>query len=254
MARRLKRIVIAGPPGDDAFGSVAAVADALARALPKAETVVTLQPEALSARDGLILPGGVPDVDPALYGEENRASRRVDPALDQAQLRMLDQAVELGIPVLGICRGFQLMNVHFGGSLIQDGQHNEVHRADRSGNAFHSVQCVGGTFLGKLYGHQTVVNTLHHQCIGRLAPQFAVSQMWFADCVPPRRREELYQAVSAAAAEDLTGECAVEGICHQTLPLFGVQWHPELMGDGEGRADPDRLFSFFYELPGSTAF
>ena len=68
----MKRILIAGPQPDDAFGSVRAVSDAVLRFLPGVERLISLNPEELDSCDGMILPGGVPDVDPALYAEENQ--------------------------------------------------------------------------------------------------------------------------------------------------------------------------------------
>ncbi|QNL45490.1 gamma-glutamyl-gamma-aminobutyrate hydrolase family protein [Oscillibacter hominis] len=245
----MKRILIAGPQPDDAFGSVRAVSDAVLRFLPGVERLISLNPEELDSCDGMILPGGVPDVDPALYAEENQGSRGVNPALDQAQLRMLDRAVELAIPVLGICRGYQLMNVHFGGSLVQDGKTNGIHRGGARGEDLHGAYSLPGTWLERLYGPKTVVNTLHHQSIKRLAPEFALCQVWFDDAVSPERRRFLCAELSRGSEEDYTEECTVEGICHRSLPLIGVQWHPELLSpDGKGTAEPEKLFLYFAGL------
>lgn len=69
--------------------------------------------------DGLLLPGGG-DVDPVRFGQELDGSLDVDPALDQLQLDTLDRFVKAGKPIFGICRGHQVINVYFGGDLIQD--------------------------------------------------------------------------------------------------------------------------------------
>ena len=80
------------------------------------ETQVSLSPVSVSLFDALLLPGGG-DVDPAFFGEENRGSLHIDPALDQAQFTLLDAFIRLNRPVLGICRGMQLLNVYFGGTI-----------------------------------------------------------------------------------------------------------------------------------------
>jgi len=104
--------------------------------------------------DGLLLPGGW-DVDPALYGEEpDRRLGEVDRELDDTELRLFKQARSEGLPVLGICRGQQVINVALGGSLVQ-------HLDD------HDARAIGRSHLA--HGI-TVVNSLHHQAVRELAP------------------------------------------------------------------------------------
>ena len=73
--------------------------------------------------DGIVLPGGV-DLNPALYHEENTDSVGINDALDRLEFAVIEWAVAEKIPVLGICRGFQILNVYFGGSLIQGASYN----------------------------------------------------------------------------------------------------------------------------------
>ena len=84
------------------------------------ELVISLDPKVVEECDGILFPGGLPDVDPALYGEENQGSKNLDRELDELQLAVVDAAVKAKKPILAICRGMQLVNIYFGGTIIQD--------------------------------------------------------------------------------------------------------------------------------------
>lgn len=119
--------------------------------------------------DGLLLPGGW-DVDPAFYGEkpEDKVGP-VDHELDETELRLFGQARERKLPVLGICRGQQVINVAMGGSLLQHIEDHEVRAHGRSHLA-HTIEVDPASELGRAAGeHKVRVNSLHHQAIGRLA-------------------------------------------------------------------------------------
>jgi len=136
-----------------------------------AEPVVLLAGStSLETVDGLLLPGGW-DVDPALYGEESEEQvGPLDPELDQTELDLFRQARAEGLPVLGICRGQQLINVALGGTLVQ---HLEDHDARAIGRAHlaHSVEVDPASELGRSAGRPTIeVNSLHHQAVKSLAP------------------------------------------------------------------------------------
>src|ERR1700704_3393192 len=121
--------------------------------------------------DGLLLPGGW-DVDPSRYGEEpDPKLGPIDKELDDTELRLFAQARDRGLPVMGICRGQQVINVAMGGSLQQHLDGHEVRSFGRSHLA-HTVEVDPGSELGGAAGgdHQTRVNSLHHQAIGKLAP------------------------------------------------------------------------------------
>jgi putative glutamine amidotransferase len=144
-------------------------------------------PPAITA---LLLPGGG-DVAPGLYGQEpHPLVSGVDPELDAFELQLAARALAEGIPVLGVCRGHQVLNVAAGGDLIQ---HVEGHRG-----TLHRVSARGP--LAAYDG--AAVNSSHHQAVGRLAPGFEVLA-WAPDGV-------------------------VEAI-RRPGPAFalGVQWHPE---------------------------
>ncbi|MFR8392047.1 MAG: gamma-glutamyl-gamma-aminobutyrate hydrolase family protein [Pilosibacter sp.] len=92
------------------------------------ELSITLDPKDIEDCDGVIFPGGLPDVDPELYGEENQGSMNLDRTLDDEQMAMIDAAVKAKKPILAICRGMQLVNVYFGGTLIQDLENGTMHK------------------------------------------------------------------------------------------------------------------------------
>lgn len=173
------------------------------------EPVISLLPEETAGCAGLVLPGGG-DVAPDLYGEENRGSRDIDRALDLAQLSVLETFLAAGKPVLGICKGCQLLNIRFGGTLIQHLSLSEAHAWDQ-GDKVHRCRSLPGTLMERLYGREYAVNSLHHQALGAIGQGFSVTS--FAP------------------------DGVVESVEHDALPLLGVQWHPERMCFAKARPD-----------------
>lgn len=171
---------------------------------------------------GLVLPGGG-DIDPALYGAENEGSRDIDRALDEAQLALADAFLRAGKPVLGICKGQQILNVYFGGGLVQHLATAPLHRQER--DAVHACESLPGAVLERLYGRRYPVNSMHHQGVGRLG-----------------------EGLRAAA---FAPDGAVEAIEHDSLPVLGVQWHPERMCFAKARPDTvdgAEIFRYFRSL------
>jgi putative glutamine amidotransferase len=163
--------------------------------------------------DGLLIPGGV-DMDPATYGEElHPLCGRLDPARDAVELQLTRWAVADGKPVLGLCRGEQVINVAMGGSLYQDVgaqfegaiMHEYYPTKGYSRNHLaHQVDVAPATRLRDLLEHSSVpVNSMHHQAVKRLGDGL----------------------VASAFAPDGLIE-AVEGTGDGFL--VGVQWHPEM--------------------------
>lgn len=161
--------------------------------------------------DGVLLIGGE-DVDPYLYGEEpHRQLGKVLPERDESELALIKHMADQDKPVLGICRGYQLMNVAFGGTIYQDVyaqlsedllQHHQVTDLDF---AFHSIDIVGDSKLAEWAGTSEVrVNSLHHQAVKEVKAPLVVT----------------------AVAKDGVIE-ALESTAHRFL--VGVQWHPEAM-------------------------
>lgn len=159
---------------------------------------------------GLLLPGGG-DLEPWRYGQENTASRNLDPSRDGAELALLERFTARRLPVLGICRGLQVINVFFGGTLIQD---LPGHGARDGRDRLHPVRTAPSFFL-PLCGWSCVVNSAHHQAADRLGWDLRAVQ-WAEDGV-------------------------VESLVHTELPVWGVQWHPERLDAPAGPA----LFRFF---------
>ncbi|MGE5360814.1 MAG: gamma-glutamyl-gamma-aminobutyrate hydrolase family protein [Bacteroidales bacterium] len=211
---------------DDYLKSVAR-AGGDARVLdPKADAPATVAAEL----DGLLLTGGV-DVDPARYGEARKAMvSNVDPERDAFEIALIAEAVARNVPVLGICRGLQILNVAMGGSLYQDLPTENPTSLEHSKAATpfciaHDVWISPGSRLAALMPEKMAeadscaVNSRHHQAIKRLADGFEVS----------------------ATAPD----GVIEGIEHTVLPFcVAVQWHPEnFWRTGEFR----ELFESFVE-------
>lgn len=161
---------------------------------------VTLSPKHLSSCDALLLPGGG-DITPAFFGERNAGSVNIDTELDILQLQALDYAIQHTLPILGICKGMQIINVAFGGTIIQDLPTAVQHRYQGKDQYHHTI-IQKDSCLYKLYGSSALVNSAHHQAIGRLGKGLTPIQ-WcpFDNCI--------------------------EAISHDKLPILGLQWHPE---------------------------
>ena len=126
--------------------------------------------DSVGGLDGLLLPGGW-DVDPALYGEKADAKvGSIDPELDETEIRLFKDARGRELPVLGICRGQQVINVAMGGSLIQHLDGHEVRNFGRKHLA-HSAAVDPASELGHAAGGPKIkVNSLHHQAVRSVAP------------------------------------------------------------------------------------
>jgi putative glutamine amidotransferase len=164
--------------------------------------------DALAAVDALVLSGGG-DIDPARYGHppDERADG-VDASRDAWELALAAAARERGMPVLGICRGAQVVNVACGGTLVVDlaGVTDAMHRdAERFAEVVHPVTVTPGSLAARVLGCTELgVNTLHHQAVDRVGEGLVV----------------------VGTAEDGMVE-AIEA--DDGAPVLGVQWHPELL-------------------------
>jgi putative glutamine amidotransferase len=135
--------------------------------------------------DGLVLPGG-PDPHPSRWGEPVHPATNVDEDRDELEYAVLAGCVERGIPVLGVCRGLQLINVAFGGSLVQDLPREPLdHRGPGDATQLaHDLRVREGTRMARIMESTRLrVNTAHHQAIGRLGDRLVASG-WAEDgCV-----------------------------------------------------------------------
>lgn len=177
--------------------------------------------ELLSQVDGLLVLGGG-DADPACYGQVAAAETMyaINPVADRFELDLIRQGIMADLPILGICRGMQLINIAYGGDLIQEIGHScHNGNADNSVMVSHSVVITEGSRLHSIYGSsQLTVRSAHHQAVSRVGKGLSV----------------------VATAADHIVE-ALEGI-HQRW-VVGVQWHPE---DALApRADFDMLVNAF---------
>lgn len=152
--------------------------------------------------DALILTGGG-DIAPAYYFEESKGSQPPDIARDAAEFALVYAFVAQKKPIFGICRGMQLLNVFFGGSLIQDlpPSQQEIHLGENEQDKLHPISFCANTPLFDALGTGGIVNSWHHQAVGTLGENL----------------------IPAAWADD----GVLEGFFHKSLPILGVQFHPE---------------------------
>ena len=183
--------------------------------------VVTLAPGDVSSCGGLILPGGG-DITPAFFGEQNRGSRGIDTELDILQLQALDLCIKKHIPVLGICKGIQVINVGFGGTLYQDMSTSEYHRYD-GGDQYHDTVIRDNSWLYDLYGVRATVNSAHHQSI-----------------------KDLGQGLMAV--QHCLRDGCIEAVAHRELPILGVQWHPERLDYTQTTIPGAKVLAYFVSL------
>jgi len=165
----------------------------------------------VSRLDGIIVSGGV-DVDPTYYNEANTHSLGVSPERDRFEIALVQAARRENKAILGICRGIQILNISFGGSLYQDIptmivgvlQHNNW---EAGKDAYHAVSFSRPSPLSKLFGQDEIqVNSSHHQSLREIGKGL-----------------EVLAASSDGVVESVT--------CPSDRFTFGVQWHPERMLD-----------------------
>jgi putative glutamine amidotransferase len=175
--------------------------------------------DVLRALDALVISGGA-DVDPATYdapAHEAAGPFRAD--RDDAEMALVRAAVENGVPVLGICRGMQVLNVALGGDLLQHLPEIEGVLPHQDAPGVFSTRAVtfdADSWIGRTLGDSVPTACHHHQAVGRVAPGLRI----------------------VGRADDGTPE-AIEA--DDGRPVFGVQWHPEQLDDR-------RIFEAFVAL------
>lgn len=186
------------------------------------EPVFSLDVKDAAGCDGLLLCGGG-DIEPKWYGQEDRGSKNFEPLRDEMEIPLVRDFIEAGLPILGICRGLQVLNVALGGTLVQDLPTAATHAWEEStGDKQHMVEAAPGSFLEALYGERFPTNSAHHQGAGQIAPLLQI----------------------AAKAPD----GVVEALCCPEKKIYAVQWHPERMmlaRSREDTVDGTPIFQFF---------
>lgn len=176
--------------------------------------------------DRLLLPGGG-DIAPAFFGQEDEGSKDIDEVLDRQQFAIFDAFFNAGKPILGICRGHQVINVALGGDLIQDLPTAKDHKKPTPAeDNHHAVTAEPGSLLERLYGPEFSVNSAHHQGLGRIGKGLKVT---------------------LRAADGV-----VEAVEHESRPVIGLQWHPERTGFAflsDRAVDGQKLLEYFLAMP-----
>lgn len=157
--------------------------------------------------DGLVLSGGA-DIDPARYGQDRLPEcGTVEDERDAWELALVQVAMTAGVPIYGVCRGIQVVNVALGGTLIQ---HLDAGTGDRHPRLdvarevpTHSVKLDPGSLAAAVYGTEVQVNSLHHQAVDELG--------------------------SGLVASGHSPDGTVEALELPGSPVFAVQWHPEML-------------------------
>ena len=159
----------------------------------------------VEALDALVLVGGG-DVDPARYRQRpHPATAGVDPGRDASELALLEAALDADLPVLAICRGMQLLDVHLGGTLFQhvpDVVGHDGHQQARGCFGDVEITTEAGSMVAKVMGETAVVRCSHHQAIDRVGEGLVVTA---------RSADGIAEALELPAARF----------------VVGVQWHPE---------------------------
>ncbi|MBI6871597.1 gamma-glutamyl-gamma-aminobutyrate hydrolase family protein [Clostridium aciditolerans] len=164
--------------------------------------------------DALIISGGY-DVNPLVYGEEPIPEQGfLCPERDDYDIKVIKIALELNKPILGICRGLQILNAALGGTIYQDtskieGSYIKHQQSSRPDVASHTVEVIKETKLYDILGESALTNSFHHQAIKEVATGFKVSA---------RAKDGVIEAIEKE-----------EGF------VIAVQWHPEMMAKKDSK-------------------
>ena len=167
-------------------------------------------PDILSMVDGIIITGGNFDIDPTLYGENNDYSRSLKNTRTNFEMKICEMSLKNNLPILGICGGEQLLNICFGGTLIQDiKKYNknslEHEQTNPRNETSHSVEIKKQTKLFEIIKDSEIqVNSAHHQAVNKLGKNLIISGL---------ARDGIVESI----------ESTEHDWC------IGVQWHPEFL-------------------------
>ena len=189
----------------------------------------------ISELDGFVFQGGT-DIAPKTYGEEpiEDGKWKGDPVRDAYELKIMNYAIDNNKPVFGICRGFQLMNVHFGGTLYQDINtqlaESIVHRdAELYDQLNHEIKIISSGILAELYADEKfpIVNSVHHQGVKDLGNNLDIL---------------------AESMDDQIIEAFAWNKC-ELGKVMGVQWHPEFLYNSKERViEANSIYHLFLDF------
>lgn len=174
--------------------------------------------------DGLLFTGG-PDISPFYYNDYSRNGLGYTvPERDEFELKLLEKALEKKKPILGICRGAQIISCYFGGTLYQDIENSNISEMNHAATnqpkylENHSITILKNSILQQVFEKEEIfVNSFHHQCINKLGDGL-IKTAWAEDGI-------------------------IEGFEKEEYPfLLGVQWHPEMMSDK--RKEQMKIFDY----------
>ena len=177
--------------------------------------------------DGIIMTGGS-DIHPFRYNEEPIPNiGDINEDRDNFDFTLIKYAVEMNKPIFGICRGIQVINVYFGGSLIQDIQtqknSNILHSQKAPYHiATHKIQITKDSIIYDMFGESYEVNSFHHQAIEKLAKDFKVTST---------AKDGIIESIEYKKKDSL---------------IFAVQWHPELMSSKNVKMQ--NIFDMFIDV------
>ena len=166
------------------------------------EITCSLNPIECKNHSHLLLCGGG-DVNPLFYEQEEYSCNNLDHKRDLAELFLINYFYKRSLPILGICRGMQILNVAFGGDLMQSVKDSTLHFAKEK-DINHPVENVIG-LMKNLYGNYSLVNSAHRQAVNSLGKNLA--PLSFSD------------------------DRVCEAFLHENKKILGVQFHPERMGE-----------------------
>ncbi|MFZ7133721.1 MAG: gamma-glutamyl-gamma-aminobutyrate hydrolase family protein [Eubacteriales bacterium] len=197
-------------------------ADAIPLLIPVRPSLEEDIPMIMKKLDGILFTGGM-DLHPSFYGEEPTIGLgEFDVVRDNLEITLAKYCITNDIPVFGICRGMQVLNVAAGGNLYQDiytQTDTDIQHIQRTLENFatHHIKLEKKTFLHKIFGDRGFVNSHHHQGVRNLGENFEVIA-WSEDGL-------------------------MEAMMHKNKKIIAVQWHPELMNTKEAQD----LFKYFIE-------